>query len=223
MIRKLVRLIQPAALAVLAVLFCTAAYQYSKGHIAADIYRHRLAELNGRYHDLRSRYNEVVKRTAVTELAVRDGRLDVVFRTAEGVLKTVPTGLSAAEEVHVEYVARAGRLWIRRVYTLDRPGAGGQANARVAVIDPSLADLPWKAEPNLQGLGVFRKDLAGGRWVVTTTGNAALALTKAPDGEPGELSPPPPVGTFDQIDQEVQDQLERVSFLDVVGALLSRR
>jgi hypothetical protein len=220
MLAKTARLIQPTAVVVLAALVCTAGYRYSKGRIEADIYRTRLAELNTRYHDLRGRYNEVVKKTAVTELVVRDGKIDVVFRTADGVLKAVPTGLSPAEEVHVEYVARAGRLWIRRVYTLEKPGAGGDAAAKVVTVDPALIDLPWEAEPNLQGLAVYRKDMANGRWVVTTTGNAALALTKAPDAEPAELSPPPKVGTFEQIDQEVKQELGKVSFVDVVAALV---
>lgn len=220
MLSKITRLIQPAAVVVLVAILCAAGYRYSKGRIEADIYRSRLAELNSRYHDLRGRYNEVVKKTAVTELVVREGKMDVVFRTAEGVLKAVPTGLSPMEEVHVEYVARAGRLWIRRVYTLQKPGAGGDAAAKVVTVDPALAELPWKDEPNLQGLGVYRKDMTDGRWVVTTTGNAALALTKAPDAEPAELSPPPKVGTFEQIDSEVKQELGKVSLLDVVAALV---
>ena len=180
--RNAARLLGAVGTLSLAVLFGVALYSYSKGTIVADIYRDQLRELNERYRRLNSQYNEVVRKTAVTELVLKDGQLSVVVRTAEGVLETIPTDLDPSREVHVEYIVKDGRLWIRRVYTLSDPDMAGRAYAKVKNINPRLVTVPWSDDPDLQGLAVFRKDLTEGRWVVTTTGNAALALTKVSDG-----------------------------------------
>jgi hypothetical protein len=220
MLTRITGLLRAGAMAALASLAAVAAYSYTKGNIAADIYRDRLRQLSDSYQDLHRQYNDVVKKTAVTELVLSGGRLSVVVRTADGVLETIPTELDPNQEVHVEYVARDGRLWIRRVYTLTEPDPAGKARAEVALINPSLADLPWTKDPNLQGLSVYRKELTPGRWVVTTTGNAALALTKLPPGQSSDLSAPPAVRDYGRIEQEVRSRLDELSVSDVVQRMI---
>jgi len=210
----------------LAMLMClvgvsaVALYHHSKGRIVTDLYRQRLRELSDHYRELRGLYNEVVKKTAVTELVLSGGRLSVVIRTAEGVLRTIPTELDPAKEVHVEYVARAGRLWIRRVYTMTDPDDAGRADAKVVIINPTLDDLPWTDDADLQGLAVFRKQLTEGRWVVTTTGNAALALTKLESGQGSDLASPPPVRAYPELEQEIQAEVERLTVTEVVEQMI---
>jgi hypothetical protein len=218
---RISQLLRLAGILTLAGLFAAAMYRHSRGDIAAGIYRQRLRQLSDSYDQLRGQYNEAVRKTAVTELVVGAGRLSVVIRTAEGVLRSIPTDLDPAKEVHVEYIARDGRLWIRRAYTLTDPDRTGRASAKVAMIDPSLADLPWRKDENLQGLSVFRKELAAGRWVVTTTGNAALTLTKLAEGASAELSAPPPVRNYAEIEQEVERKLEELSLGEVLEHMLS--
>ena len=48
-----------------------------ESRVAADIYRQRLTALGADYEALRGRYNEAVRKTAVTELLVKDGSLSV--------------------------------------------------------------------------------------------------------------------------------------------------
>ncbi len=214
------RAVHVAAMGGLLVVAGAAVYQYSKGHIVAGIYRDRLHRLSEDYDALAGRYNDVVRKTAVTELVLADGRLSVVVRTAEGVLRTIPTDIDASQEVHVEYIAQQGRLWIRRVYSLSAPDARGRARAEVTMIDPSLAELPWSDEPGLQGLSVFRKELTEGRWVVTATGNAALALRKVPEGSEPILSPPPAVRDYPEMVREIEAEIDALTMADVADHVL---
>ena len=64
------------------------AYRLLETGVEADVYRARLARLSADYGALRSQYNEVVRKTAVTELLVQGGRLSVSIRTADGRVET---------------------------------------------------------------------------------------------------------------------------------------
>src|SRR5690606_20695575 len=66
-------------------------YSFIRADVAQDIYRARLETLSRDYEGLRERYNEAVRRTAVTELVVDEGRLSVRVRNADGVLAEIPT------------------------------------------------------------------------------------------------------------------------------------
>jgi hypothetical protein len=220
MLAKATRLMHAAGVLALVGLCAAAFYQHSRGNIVADIYRQRLQDLSGKYQDLRQQYNQVVRKTAVTELVQEKGRLNVVVRTAEGVLETIPTSLDPKSEIHVEYVVQNGRLWIRRAYSLSDPDGHGEARADVRLINPNLADLPWATDPNLQGLSVFRRDLSEGRWVVTATGNAALALTKLKPGEPARLSGPPAVNAYPELQREIQTEIDKLSMVEIAQRML---
>jgi hypothetical protein len=221
MLAKATRLLHAAGLFALVGLCATAFYQHSRGNVVAEIYRQRLQDLSGKYQDLRGQYNQVVRKTAVTELVQEKGRLNVVIRTAEGVLETIPTTLDPKSEIHVEYVVQNGRLWIRRAYSLSDPNGHGEARADVRLINPKLADLPWATDPNLQGLSVFRRDLSEGRWVVTVTGNAALGLTKLKAGEPARLSGPPAVNAYPELQREIQADIDKLSVVEIAQRMLS--
>ena len=200
----------------------TVAYHHVRGSMAAEIYSQRLRDLSADYERLHARYDEVVRRTAVTELVCDDQELSVVVRTADGVLKTIPTSLDPASEIHVQYIVLDGRLWIRSLLGLPDLDRTGIAEAQVVVIDPTLADLPWSQDPDLHGLSIFRKQLAPGRWVVSVTGNGALGLSKAKPGEVAELSALPPVRRFGEMDRAVKAELDDVGLADVIRHLLGR-
>ncbi|MEX0655508.1 MAG: hypothetical protein WD534_06050 [Phycisphaeraceae bacterium] len=190
-----------------------AGFRLAQAQLAAEVYRHRLTELSSQYEQLRGQYNEAVRRTAVTELVVEDGALSVHIRTAEGLLKTIPTELDPRREVYVDYVVVDGRLWIRRVFDDTTPPTRG------VVIDPSLGQVDWDAPNVSHGKAVYRR-LEEGRWIVTVTGGGALGLTPVEGDEPVELAPPPAVRDYEQVEAEVRDRLDEVSTGDVVRQLL---
>ncbi len=220
MLKRAYQLLRALGMVALVVLCGLAIWRHSRGDIVTDIYRQRLEQLSANYQQLRSQYNQAVRKTAVTELVLEGGQLSVAIRTAAGVIETIPTHLDANQEVHVEYLVQDGKLWIRRVYTLSEPDPGGRAHAAVAMINPSLADPPWASDPSLKGLSVFRKDLTPGRWVVTTTGNAALDLKKLPPGQESQLASPPPVRDFPTMEKEIRDEIAEVDTWDIVANIL---
>jgi len=169
----------------------TVGYHSVRHQVAADVYRQRLVELAGQYEQLRDTYNDVVRRTAVTELLVEDGLVTVVVRSAEGVMREIPTTLDAEGEIYVDYVVVDGRLWIRRVFDDMTPPINGQ------VIDPAMASILWDDADVQVGKAVYRS-LDEGRWVVTVTGNGSLGLERAPH-EASELSPPPLISSPEEI------------------------
>ena len=91
-------------------------YRYLRADVEAEVYRDRLRALAEEYESLRGTYNEAVRRTAVTELLVHDGRLRVRVRSVAGVLREIETPFDPRQEVYVDYVVMDGRLWIRRVF-----------------------------------------------------------------------------------------------------------
>ncbi len=92
-------------------------YRLTESRIAMGVYRDRLQALNKDYEQLRSTYNQAVQKTAVTELLIQGKTLCVTIRTAEGVVKTLPTPFDPSREIYVDYVVIDGRL-----YCLDEGG-----------------------------------------------------------------------------------------------------
>jgi hypothetical protein len=185
--------------------------RFARADVAAGVYRERLTALAADYEALRATYNEAVRRTAVTELIVDDGRLSVQLRNAEGVLQTFETPFNPAGEVYVDYVVVDGRLWIRRVFDLLTP----PANA--LVLDPGLGDIDWDANPEAYGKAVYRA-LDEGRWVVSVTGDGSLGLVRA--DAPFELSAPPRVRDFGEISREVDRAVESITLTDALSRIL---
>jgi len=188
-------------------------FRLLEARVAAEIYRERLAELVEGYEKLRSDYNEAVLRTAVTELRVADGAVEVSIRTAQGVLQTIPTPYDPERELYVDYVVLDDRLWIRRVFDEDTPPGSG------VVIDPSLVKVDWRAKGAAHGKAAYRK-LDPGRWVVTVTGDGSLGLAPSTNGEPTELSGPPSVRDYPQVEESVRDALATLGPREVLEKLI---
>lgn len=187
-----------------------------KKDVAAEVYRERLASMADEYESLRARYNEIVKRTAVTELIVEDGELRVRVRTAEGIEREIETPFDPRGEIYVDYVVVDGRLWIRRVFDSETPPREG------VLIDPRLASVDWSEESSLSGGGavlgkaVYRK-LEEGRWMVTVTGDGSLGLARC-DGESAfeMVGGAPEVKEYGEVEGRVEDALRGVTFGEAV-------
>lgn len=176
------------------------AYRLLEATLAAEVYRDRLAELAADYEQLRDRYNEAVRRTAVTELLVENGELTVVIRTRDGALQSLASPFDPSKEIYVDYVVHEGRLWIRRVFDEDTPPGEGM------LIDPRFIDVDWDSEGENHGKAAYRS-LGEGRWVVDVTGDGSLGLARRDPHEPVRLAAPPPVRRYEPIEAEVDDAL----------------
>ena len=159
-------------------------YRLASSKMELDIYRERLAGLSGEYESLRNMYNQAVRKTAVTELIVKDGRLSLAIRTIEGVDRIIDTPFDPAEEVYCDYVLQDGRLWIRRVYDAKTPPNRG------LVVDSDLECVNWSDPSARYGKAVYRS-LGEGRWIVTVTGDGSLGLARADASSNTTLSGPP--------------------------------
>jgi hypothetical protein len=146
----MLRILGNLALAALIAFAGLAGWQLLRTGLAADVYRERLAQAVGDYEALRGQYNQAVRRTAVTELVVEDGRLSVVVRDAAGNLQTTPTPFDPAREIYVDFVVVGGRLWIRRVFDDRTPPEQG------VLIDPALAQIDWSDEQAAHGKAAYR-------------------------------------------------------------------
>lgn len=190
---------------------------FTRSRAAATIYRDRLAELSEAHASLIDRYNDAVRRTAVTELLVRDAApggdppaLAVRVRTPAGVLREIATPFDPRREVFVDFVVVDGRLWIRRVYDDATPPSRG------LVIDADVDGVDWDAPGAIEGKVVYRA-LAPGRWIVTTTGTGALGLARvgAIDDPPAELAGPVEMMDLDEIEAEVREAREAIGLGDL--------
>ncbi len=202
---------------VLALLVGVAAYSGYRlllAGIEVDVYRERLVELRRDHDQLRKQYNQAVRRTAVTELLVNDGKLRVSIRTAEGELRTLETPYDPSREIYVDYVIIDGRLWIRRVF--DANTAPGQG----MVIDPALVDIDWDVARAAHGKAAYRP-LDEGRWVVTVTGDGSLGLARV-DAARVELSGPPAVREYAPVGESVDAVLRELTVAEMLRSLARR-
>jgi hypothetical protein len=189
-----------------------AGYRLLRSDIALGIYQARLGDLSRDYEKLRAQYDEVVRKTAVTELVVRDGQLRVSIRTAAGEIQTLESPFDPAKEIYVDYVLVDGRLWIRRLFDEDTPPGEGM------VIDPSFVDLDWSDDGAAHGKAAYRQ-LGEGRWVVTVTGDGSLGLARHDSATPVELSGPPPVRSYAPVEEEVEAVLRDLEPREVLRSL----
>lgn len=206
------KLLVVGSLVVLAGAAGITAYRMARSDVRAAIYRDRLADLSDEYAQLRERYNDAVRRTAVTELVVRGGLLSVRVRSAAGVLREIDTPYDPAGEIYVDFVVLDGRLWIRRVFDAATPPALG------LVIDPALASIDWDAPNATHGKAVYRR-LGEGRWVISLTGNGALGLTRATDAV--DLTPVPEIGEFPELTEGLEAQVRGIGIAEVFEHLVT--
>ncbi|MEZ6243943.1 MAG: hypothetical protein R3B57_12975 [Phycisphaerales bacterium] len=185
-------------------------YQLLRANIVEDVYRDRLQELSGQYHDLRATYNEAVKRTAVTELVVQDSKLSVRVRTAAGVERVIDTPFDPTGEIYVDYVVLDGRVWMRRVFDANTPPSNG------VLVDPELASVDWQRDGAKFGKAVYRS-LSEGRWVISVSGDGSLGIVRG-GPEPAPLSAAPEVGDYDEMHNDLESRVSRIG----AGEVLSR-
>lgn len=192
-------------------LIAAAALRWAYTREAAEVYRERLRAMAAEHRQLVEQYNQAVRRTAVTELRVTGGRLDVVIRTLDGLEGIIATPFDPAGEIYVDFVVRDGRLWIRRVFDASTPPARG------VLIDPDLLAVDWDAPGARFGKAIYRS-LSEGRWIVSVSGDGSLTLAKAVGDAPVLLTPAPPVHEFAEIERQVDRQIDAIR----TGQLLRR-
>ena len=193
----------------------TLVYGLLRATLEADVYRDRIAELGRDFEQLRGQYDQAVRRTAVTELVVEDGQLDVVVRSAAGELERIETSFDPRGEIYVDFVVLQGRLWIRRIFDASTPPATG------LVIDPSLGQIDWQNDASAQGKATYRA-LAEGRWVVSVTGDGSLGLDRLAEGAPSNLAVAPVVRSYAPIGSAVDDRLGDLAPSEILR-ILGRR
>lgn len=159
------------------------------------------------YTQVRTMYNQAVSKTAVTELVAAGKKLSVRVRTVAGLVKEIEMPFDPSQEIYVDYVVLDGRLWIRRVFDAKTPPEKG------LIIDPAMASVNWKDQPEpAVGKAVYRS-LSDGRWVVTVTGEGALGLVKA-EGSP-DLVVGPQVQEHKTITEDAAKEAQAVTPVDV--------
>lgn len=184
-------------------------YFFGRNRIVEGIYRNRIEQLARDHSRLAAAYNDVVRKTAVTEIEVKDGRISVLVKTAEGLLTRLQTPFSPANELYIDFVVRNGRLWIRRLFDSRTPPGEG------FVVDPELAQIDWNAPGYSHGKAVYRK-LDEGRWVATVTGNGALGLSKVLEKETMPLVSAPRIIDFQEYKTELQSSIDSVTLREIV-------
>lgn len=187
--------------------------RFAKSDAANQVYQSRLRDLSIDYESLATQYNQAVRQTAITELVVKDRSITVQIRTIEGTAETIETSCDADKEIYVDFALIEGRLWIRRVFDADTPPS------QATIINPKLANVDWSADGALVGQAVYRQ-LDEGRWVVNAAGDGALALTKVPDDQVVNLSPPPTIKAYEEIQSQVDEELDKVTWRDVIATVL---
>lgn len=192
-----------------------ATFRVLEAQLEADIYRDRLSEISRDLAELRGQFNQVVRKTAVTELLVEDGELSVTIRAADGSRKTLPTPFDPRSEIYVDYVVVNGRLWIRRIFD------ESTAPDRGMLIDPDLADVDWSDDGASHGKAAYRA-LHDGRWIVTVTGDGSLGLAPKVGDEPTPLSGPPPVREYAPVPEQVSTALRELDAEEIALALVRR-
>ena len=186
-------------------------YRVARDHVAADVYLERYEALNDEHNDLIEQYNKAVTRTAVTELVVAEGQVQVHVRTADGNVEVHDVAADPANAIYVDYVVKNGRLLIRRVF--DSRSVPDDAG----VIDSQLLDIDWSDPGVRHGKAIYRQ-LTDGRWIVTVSGDGSLALVEVDPGVEVELLSSPEVGEYDPV-EETRRAIQKIRPADVVRRL----
>lgn len=210
----MLRRVEAAIGVLLLIVIALVGYHLARSKVEIDIYRDRLVGLSEDYEDLRTVYNQAVARTAVTELIVEDSRLSLVVRTIEGVERVIETPFDPAREIYCDYVVVDGRIWIRKVYDDLTPPQEG------LVIDENIRYVDWDDPSVPYGKAIYRS-LDEGRWVVTVTGGGSLGLAKTDSAAEVVLSGAPPVHDYEQMQEQIDDQLSAVDARDILKHVIS--
>ncbi len=210
---KLQQWISLLTLIILLLVAGVSGYLWMRSRIVMGLYKNKLVRISDDYRTLQKAYNQAVRETAVTELLVSRDKISVVVRTVEGVVRTVDTPFRAGQDLYVDYVLLNNRLWIRRVFDDATPPANG------VVIDPQLADIDWDMQDVSYGKAIYKR-LNEGRWIVSVTGNGSLGLKRCSEAVPVNLHATPAVRTYEEIQEDLQQNITTVNVRDVFRAFL---
>ena len=192
-------------------------YNFVRSNIAADFYRDRLREEVKKHEALRQTFNEVVRKTVVTELVVNDDdSVCVVFIDGNNQEKVVPTKFKKGAVVYVDFMVNDGKLFLRRLFDHKTAPADG------LVIDP-LAQTVNEDESEREEFGSapYARLNQKGRWVVNATQNGALELKKADDSAPRRpIVRDLPVRDYKEIEKEINTQVDEIGPKDVWQSLI---
>lgn len=206
------RLFLPLAL-VAACIAAIAGYQWARASVAQDIYRDRLVLLQDEYRALAEQYNQAVTPRPVTELLVEDGRVCVIVRKGDELIR-VPTDFDVRKnEVYVDYILADQRLLIRRVFEFHRTLA--VPPDKVVYVDKELLEVDWDSERVPFGKSLSFSRRPDGRYIISVTGDGSLGLKQVSDDEPVALQTRPTVKEFEPIDERAKEQVDAIGFGDV--------
>ena len=187
----------------------TGGYFWLHQHLTTGIYRSKLQTMAADYGALIERYNDAVRRSAITELEVTENSLTVVIRTHDGQIRRIPTPFSPDSEIFVDYLVSDGRLWIRRVFDQATPPE------QAVVIDPVWETVNWRDATLRYGKIVYR-ELQTGTWSIQVSGNGALSLEPTTRAQPDLLNAVPVTFRgFNEVEVELDAALEEIQLTDV--------
>lgn len=207
-------------------------YDALKAGATERLLRDRLESIAEDRRALVELYNDAVRRTAVTELLVEDGTVSILVPrpgdAGEIAPQRIETPFDPSNELFVDYVVVDGRLWIRRVYDDATPPR------EAVIVSPEIADVDWQGldrssegrpgGPGVDGVlshgqVIYRGNLTEGRWVISMSGNGALSLRKVDPGDAVLLRARPGVAGFAEIEEQLDREVGRIGFLDIIGSL----
>lgn len=183
-------------------------YRFFRSELSAAVYRQRLEAVAEDYQKLATTYNEAVRKTAVTELVVKNNALSVRIRGLAGVIQDIPTPYDPRGEIYIDYVVIENRLWIRRVFDAKTAPGNGM------VVDPRFINVAWDSTKAQYGKAVYRT-LGEGRWVVTVTGDGSLGLAKVDEATPMALESAPEIKDYNQAVQDAARESDAIGVRDV--------
>ena len=177
---------------ILLCLVIVAGYQFFKMKMLVGHYKEGVVEITQKYQnvldeynkavnmfgELKTRYNEVLARTVITELKVENNKCSVILKNSEGVLAEIPVEVNLGKEVFVDYIYFDNRLFIRRVFD---SGTAPERAADILALQNIRGFLPaaidWSDPKFRSGKSIYRK-LADGTWMITVTGGGALDIDR---------------------------------------------
>lgn len=210
---SLTRFIIAAALLFLGLAACILGFRVVRADISAQAYKRQVTTLASSYNELRETYNNAIKRNAVTELVVEEGKLSVQVRSVDGTLKKIDTAFDPSREIFVDYVVIDQRLWIRRVFDSQTPPSQG------LVIEPTLSEVDWNDQRANHGKTVYRS-LSEGRWIIDITRDGSLGLRRAHEGELTNLVLAPELVEHEPVEETIRESFRTLTLSDVWRALV---
>jgi len=213
------RLFLPLALVALA-LAAVAGYRWARATVAQEIYRNRLVALENDYRQLTQQYNQAITPRPVTEILVEDGRVCVVVRKGDELVR-VPTHFDIRKnEVYVDYILADQRLLIRRVFEFNKVNA--VPPDKVVYIDKDLLEVDWDPDRIPYGKSLSFSKREDGRYIISVTGDGSLGLKQVSSSTEVDLESVPRVKDYPPIEEAAHKEIDAIGVADVWRYLIDR-